>query len=190
MYKPIFRLQQINKNMNALLAAITTPAIIVGAILLTTVSCLVIKQNQTKTLLEQLLEKTSVITKEQEHLTSMHETLLRNAKKLETETIEQKNLIKTIDKSFKEKIIIVSGIPEIEEEDLEFLVRKKFQKNFGLSFGEYDIENVQRIGRKTNKKERNIKIRFFYYQDKLKVISHLSGSDVLVIEDDLSESDD
>ena len=180
--------------MNALLAVLTSPVVIVGAILLTTTTCLTINQSHSRTMLENLVQKTMSLTKSQDQLVSVHQNLLETSQKLAAEVKFHGNRLKTIEKGSRENNLIIYDIPEKDEENTESLVRQMLSKNFELRFGEYEIENVRRFGKRTafvvngeNGEGRKIKVRFFHYRDKLKVLSRLTDLYKLTIKDDSAD---
>ena len=164
--------------MVAILEAICSPLVILAIICLLSIACLSIDQVQTNEILETLDHEKSLLNKRQTHLLSTRSQVQKLLVNLNNSINLQGKLIGAVEKYFYEKLIIISGIPEQDTiENSELIVRNFLSEELGLSFGEFDVEEVKRFDKKVMRKinnktiaERKFKVKFFRQRDKNNVL--------------------
>ena len=161
-----------------MLLVCTSPVIVAGFVLFVSFFCLFTIQNQTQDLFEKLAVETGSLAGHQVPLLNSHNYLKESISKLANDTHNQKRRLEDIGRNFREKNVVVYGIPEKDSEEVETLVRELFQEKLGATFGDYDIDEVKRFGTTVSWENhgkvqhgRKIRVRFLSYKHKFVVMN-------------------
>lgn len=122
-----------------------------------------------------------------QELSKFNEFIVEKCTKLEKTCEDQQRTILDLQKQINKKNIIIHGIiPDENEKSLESNVVKVLNEKLEMSLTTEKIEQVYRLGKNSENKNKPIKVEFVSYKDKMEVFKNramLKGTKIFINND-------